>query len=166
MVFRLLLIGALAAGFTFAQDDSGGGGGGGGGGRGGGGGGASSLPSVGRPMASVLDRMATACNLSKDQRNKFKTILDAASKSAEALRKQIPQSRIQMGAAVQAGKSADEVKKLEEANGLMAAQMAEMEYKTFGELYKILNDDQHKAGGGQKLLSQVSGILMKKNWDE
>jgi uncharacterized membrane protein len=164
MVFRLLLIGALAAGFTFAQDDSGGGGGGGGGG--GRGGGASSLPSVGRPTASVLDRMVTACNLSKDQRKQFKTILDAASKSAEALRKQIPQSRTQMGAAVQAGKSADEVKKLEESNGLMAAQMAEMEYKTFGELYKILSDDQHKAGGGQKLLSQVSGILMKKNWDE
>jgi uncharacterized membrane protein len=165
MLFRLLLIGALAAGFTFAQDE-GGGGGGGGGGRGSGGGGGSVMSAVPRPSASALDKMVTACNLSKDQRKQFKTILDAASKSAEALRKQIPQSRTQMGAAIQAGKSADEIKKLEEANGLMAAQMAEMEYKAFGELYKILDEDQHKAGGGQRLFGQVSGLLMKKNWDE
>ena len=165
MLFRLLLIGALAAGFTLAQDDSGGGGGGGGGGRGGGGGGGGSLPSVGRAMPSVLDRMVTACNLSKDQRKQFKTILDDASKSAEAFRKQIPQSRVQIGAAVESGKSADEIKKMVEANGLMRAQMAEMEYKAFSELYKTLDADQRRAGA-QRLLGMVTGILMKKNWDE
>jgi uncharacterized membrane protein len=162
MLFRLLLIGALAAGFTFAQDE--GGGGGGGGGRGGGGGG-SVMPSVGRAMPSVLDRMVTACNLSKDQRKQFKTILDAASKSAEALRKQVPQTRVQIGAAVETGKSADEIKKLVESNGLMRAQMAEMEYKAFSELYKTLDADQRRAGA-QRLLGMVTGILMKKNWDE
>ncbi len=165
MIFRLLVIGALAAGFGIAQDE---GGGGGGGGRGGGapGGGGGVAPAVPRAMPSPLDRMVTACNLSKDQRKQFKAILDAASKSAEGLRKQIPQSREQVGAAVQAGKSADEIKKLVDAHGLAVAQMAETEYKTFGQLYNLLDADQRKAGSGQRLLGVVGGILMKKNWDE
>jgi hypothetical protein len=43
--------------------------------------------------------------------------------------------------------------------------MTEMEYRTFGELYKILDADQRRQGA-QRVLTQLSGLLMKKNWDE
>jgi Spy/CpxP family protein refolding chaperone len=176
MLIRLLLIGALAAGVGFAQRGGGGGGdptsmgdasggaGGGGGSRGGGGGGGGMMP--GRGGMAPLDQMAASCSLSKDQKRQFKTIIDAASKSAEVLRKGIPPSRAQIGAAIQAGRSADEIRKLVEANALMTAQMAEAEYKVFGQLYNLLDAEQKKPGVGARLLSQVNGILMKKNWEE
>ena len=157
MLIRMLLIGALAAGFAVAQDE---GGGGGGGGRGGGG----VVPGVPRSMPSVLDRMATACNLSKDQKKEFKTILDSAGKEGEPLRKQIPQSRADVAAALQAGKAPDQVKTLVEANAAARAQMTQLEMKTFAALYKLMDADQRKQGA-QRVFSSMTGLFMKKNWD-
>jgi Spy/CpxP family protein refolding chaperone len=162
---RLLLISALAASVLCAQEGGGGGGGmGGGGGRGGGGG--ASVPEVPRGgMATPLERMTKACDLSKDQAKQFSTILNAASKSVAAIREEIPNDRKQLAAAILAGKSADEIKKLEEASGLAAAQMTQAEMKTFGDLYKLLDPDQrHK--GDSTVFNMLPGMLMKKNWNE
>jgi Spy/CpxP family protein refolding chaperone len=167
MYLKLLLIGALAAGIACAQDQGGGGGGGGGmgggGGRGGGGGG-NSLPSV-QAQPTPLDRMAALCTLSKDQKKQFSAILDAASKSAVDLRKQIPADRQALEAAVQAGKIPDEIKKLEEADGQAMAQMTQIEMKAFVDLYKLLDPDQRKAGG-QRIFSMLGGMFFKKNWND
>lgn len=153
MVLRILLMIVLMTGFAFAQ-------------RGGGGGvgDSSGLNVVALP--SVLDNMETACKLTKDQKKQFKTILDAASKSAEPLRKQIPQNVELIGSAVMSGKSADEIQKLVESNAQMRAQISEMEYKTFSELYKTLDDGQRMGTGPQNLFNLTSGILMKKKWNE
>jgi Spy/CpxP family protein refolding chaperone len=176
MLIRLLLIGVLAAGAGLAQRGGGGGGGdptsmgdasggGGGGSRGGGGGGGGMMP--GRGSMAPLDMMANRCNLSKDQKKQFSTILDAAHKSAAAvaLRKQIPASREQIAAAVLAGKSPEEVKKVVDASGLAMAQMSQIELKTFGELYNLLDADQKKAGS-QVVYNALAGMFLKKNWNE
>jgi hypothetical protein len=82
------------------------------------------------------------------------------------LRKQIPENLGLIGTAVVSGKSADEIKKLVEDNGRMRAQISEMEYKTFGELYKLLDDGQRMGTGAQSLFNLTTGILMKKKWNE
>ena len=87
-------------------------------------------------------------------------------KGAEPLRKQIPQSLDLIGTAVMLGKSADEIKNLVEANAQMRAQISEMEFKTFGELYKILDNDQRMGTGAQNLFNLTNGILMKNKWNE
>jgi hypothetical protein len=153
MVLRILLMIVLMTGFAFAQ-------------RGGGGsvGDSSGLNVVALP--SVLDKMETACKLTKDQKKEFKTILDTASKSAETLRKQIPENLTLIGKAAVSGKSTDEVKKLVDENGRMRAQISEMEYKTFGQLYKLLDDGQRMGTGAQSLFNLTTGILMKKKWND
>jgi len=163
MLIRLMLVGVLAAGFALAQDDSAGApsGGGRGGGRGG-----ADMPMVPRASASPLDRLATGCNLSKDQRKQFSAILDAAHKSAADLRKQVPLGRLQVEAAIQAGKSPDEIKKLVELHGLAMAQMTQIEMKAFGDLYKLLDEDQKKAKGGQQIYNVLPGLFTKKNWND
>jgi hypothetical protein len=149
MIFRILLMAVLMTGIAFAQQMPGGG---------------NSLNVVALP--SVLDKLTDACKLTKDQKTQFKTVLDAASKSAETLRKQIPENLGLIGTAVVSGKSADEIKKLVEDNGRMRAQISEMEYKTFGELYKLLDDGQRMGTGAQSLFNLTTGILMKKKWNE
>jgi Spy/CpxP family protein refolding chaperone len=152
MAIRIVLMILLLTGSALAQR----------GGRGGG----EDGPPIPVAQPSVLDKMVTACNLSKDQKKQFKTLLDAASKSAEPLRKQIPASLQLIGTAAVSGKNADELKRLMEENGEMRARLSELEYKTFGELYNLLTPDQRKGPGGQRLFNLTSGILMKKNWNE
>jgi Spy/CpxP family protein refolding chaperone len=160
MYLRLLLIGALAAGFAFAQEP---GGGGGGGGSGRGGSGYAAQPQ--RVMSSPLELMTIACKLSKDQAKQFTAILDAAGKSAADLRKQVPASREQLEAAAQAGKSPDEIKKLEDAGGLAMAQMTGIEMKAFADLYKLLTPEQRRTGA-QGVFNILPGMFLRKNWNE
>jgi Spy/CpxP family protein refolding chaperone len=154
MYLRLLVIGALAAGVLCAQR---------GGGGGGGGGLAPDVPRGG--MATPLERMAKACDLSKDQTKQFNTIINAANKATASLREEIPNDRKQLAAAIAAGKSPDEIKKLVDAAGLSAAQMTQAEMKTFSDLYKLLDPDQGKKGA-QVVLGMIPTLLMKKNWNE
>ncbi len=169
MKLRLLLIAALAVGVAFAQDE--GGGGGGGGGMGGGGG---VMPSMPRSQPQALDRMESMCKLTKDQKKQFKTIMDAAQKEAEPLRKQLLQNNQQLSAAVVKAKSASDVKAELEAYGMTSAQMNQLEMKTFVSLYKLLDDDQKKTGGGRlfntffdhQYFSEKTGVFMSKNWQE
>jgi len=164
---RLLSIAALAAGFVFAQGP----GGGGGGGMGGGGGVAPQVP-MARPGA--LERMVTTCNLTKDQKKEFKSIMDAAQKDAEPLRKQLLQSVQQLAAEVVKAKSPDDVKAQIEAVGLASGQMTQLEMKTFAQLYKLLEDDQKKATGtrlfsqffNHQYYSATNGIFMGKDWED
>jgi len=109
--------------------------------------------------------MTEACSLSKDQKKQFSAILDADSKAAAPLRKQIPLTREQVGAAALAGKSPEEIKKLEEASGQQTAEMTQIEMKAFGELYAKLDPAQQKVGA-QKLYNLLTGMFMKKNWND
>lgn len=109
--------------------------------------------------------MTAVCKLSKDQTKQFSAIFDAASKSAVDLRKQIPAGRVAIEAAVQSGKSPDEIKKLEDANGLAVAQMTQIEMKAYADVRKLLDPDQIKAGGA-RVYGQIVGMFMKKSWND
>ncbi len=155
MFLRILLIGAIAAAIVPAQE-----GGGGGGGRGGGDMGAPN-PSA---RISKLDTMTKACNLNKDQQKQFKTIFSIGSKEAEQIRKQAPQLRNQIAAAVQAGKAKAEIDPLVKSYSEMLAQATAMEIKAFGKAYALLDPDQKKQGG-QRVFALVTGMFMKNNWE-
>jgi Spy/CpxP family protein refolding chaperone len=171
MKMRFLFIAALAVvGMAYAQDE-----GGGGGGRGGGGGGGGVMPSMpGRGMPQALDRMENFCKLTKDQKKQFKTVMDAAQKEAEPVRKQLLQNEKDLAAAAVKAKSSADVKAQVDGLGAASAQMAQIELKTFAQLYKALDDDQKKTGGGQlfnsffnhQYFSETNGIFMGKNWQE
>ncbi len=171
MKMRFLFIAALAVGIAFAQDEGGGGGGmGGGGGRGGG----MSLPSTPMSRPQALDRMETMCKLTKEQKKEFKSIMDAAQKEAEPLRKQLLQNDQELSAAVVKAKSADDVKTQIAAGALASAQMTQLEMKTFVALYKLLDADQKKTGGSRlfstffnhQYFSATNGVFMGKNWQD
>ena len=119
---------------------------------------------MGRASVSKLDQMATACTLTKDQKKQFKTILDNDNKEADSLRKQLATNKTALSAAVAGGRSADEIKKLVDADSLAHAQMIQKEYKAFGELFKVLDLDQKKLGA-QKVLGLMGGIFLNKNWE-
>jgi Spy/CpxP family protein refolding chaperone len=162
MIIRFLLIAALAAGAAFAQ-------------RGGGGGGdAGIVPNMPMSRPQALDRMESICKLTKDQKKEFKSIMDAAQKEAEPLRKQILQNDQQLGAVVVKAKSPDDAKPQVEAAGLAYAQMTQLEMKTFAALYKLLDDDQKKTAGARlfssffnhQYFSETNGLFMGKNWQE
>jgi succinate dehydrogenase flavin-adding protein (antitoxin of CptAB toxin-antitoxin module) len=108
--------------------------------------------------------MATACTLTKDQKKQFKTILDNDNKDADGLRKQLAASKTAMESAISGGKSPDDVKKAVDADSLLHAQMTQKEYKAFGELLKVLDDDQKKLGQN-RVLSLMGGIFLNKNWE-
>ncbi len=157
MFIRLALACLLAAGFAFAQR---------GGGRGGipdAAGSGEGVPTM-RSAPTRLDLMANTCALSKDQKKQFKTILDAGSKDAEGLRKQIAQSKSTVETAVVAGKNSDEIRKLVEADARLSAQMTEREYKAFAELYKLLDADQKKQGA-QRMFELMRGIFATRTWN-
>ena len=170
MILRFLLVCLLAAGCAFAQDEGGGGGGGGmggGGGRGGGGGGGG----MGMSRPSKLDQIGTACNLSKDQKKQFKTILDGINKDAEDIRKQLPTAQKAMQTAIIAGKSGGELQQAIDAYASLNTQMTVMETKAFGVLFKTLDADQTvnadlKKQRAQRLLNLMGGIFANKNWDQ
>jgi Spy/CpxP family protein refolding chaperone len=152
---RLFMAGLLATGFAFAQRGRGGIPDAAGSGEG--------VPTL-RPAETRLDVMATTCRLSKDQKKQFKTILNAGSKDADGLRKQVAQSKSTVETAIVAGKSSDEIRKLVEADASLSAQMTEREYKAFSELYKLLEPDQKKQGA-QRLFGLMKGIFAAKSWD-
>ena len=170
MKMRFLFIAALAVvGMAYAQDEGGGGGGRGGGG---GGGGMPSMP--GRGGMQALDRMESTCKLTKDQKKEFKSIMDAAQKEAEPLRKQLLQNEKDFTLAAVKASSGNEVKAQAEAVALTSAQMTQLEMKTFVALYKLLDADQKKNGGGRmfsmffnhQYYSETNGVFMGKNWQE
>jgi hypothetical protein len=167
MLLRLLLAAALAASLACAQEEGGGGGGGGGsrgggggGGRGGGGGGMSMRPQ----MPTPFERITTAFTLTKEQKKDFKSLIDEISKEAAPVREQIVQSRAQLLAAAQAGKSQAELKKLADSHAGLMARMTHLEMTAFGKICAKSSDAQRKQGAAA-LFTTVQGLFMKKNWD-
>jgi hypothetical protein len=114
--------------------------GGGGGGRGGNGMGIGDGAPSG--PANRLEIFANMLKLSKDQKRDVKTILDDGQKEANPLRDQMVKSRDSIAAAVQEGKSADQVKPLIIAHAGLEGQMVEIEMKSFFGIAKTLEPDQ------------------------
>jgi Spy/CpxP family protein refolding chaperone len=155
MIGRLLLTAILAVAVASAQR----GGGGGGKKGGGGGGGEFNMPRVVQRFEAISEML----KLTKDQKKEFKSTMDEAQKEAAPIRDHMLKSRLEIGDAVQAGKSQDEIAKLTASLGSLQAQMTEIELKTFAKVYKMLEGEQKNAS--RDLLPQMKTIFMGKNWN-
>jgi Spy/CpxP family protein refolding chaperone len=121
---------------------------GGGGGMGGGG----FAPS--RP--SKLEQFADKLKLTKEQKDDLVTVLTAAMEQSAPLRGQLDQGRVQIAGAMIEGKSPDDLKKLMDDYTSLAAQLTDIEAKTFGKIYESLKPNQQaKAGQAFELLAAV-----------
>jgi uncharacterized membrane protein len=151
MLRNILLFGLLASSLAFAQR----GGGGGGGSRGG-----SNAPSMGFGSTAPFDRISEALKLTKDQKKDFKSTMDDAQKEATPVHEQILKSRLAIADAVAAGKSQDELIKSE---GVLEAQMAEIELRAFVKVSSTLEEEQKPRAG--VLFLMMRGFFAKKNWN-
>jgi Spy/CpxP family protein refolding chaperone len=147
MFVRLLLTAVLATTLVSAQGKKGGGGGGGGGGMG---------PSMVPQRPSKLEQFADKLKLTKEQKQDVQGMLSAAMEQAAPLRDQIDKGRVAIAGAMIEGKSGDDLKKLLDDYTSLAAQMTDIEAKTFGKVYESLKPNQQaKAGQAFELLVAV-----------
>lgn len=153
MVFRLYLTVMLVAASAFGQ----------GGGRGGGMGGGEGMSGAPAYVASRLDTITQVLQLNKEQKKFVKTTFDEAQKEAVPVREQIGKSHEAMGAAVQAGKSQEELNGLIASHTVLEAQMAQVEMKAFAKVYLQLEKAQRDTS--QFLFQMMKGMFREKNWN-
>uniref|UniRef100_Q01XX6 Periplasmic heavy metal sensor n=1 Tax=Solibacter usitatus (strain Ellin6076) TaxID=234267 RepID=Q01XX6_SOLUE len=151
MLRKILLTGLLASTLVFAQR-----GGGGGGSRGGG----SNMPNIGFGGGTPFDKVSDALKLSKDQKKDFKAAMDEGQKQATPVHEEILKTRQQIAEAVAGGKSSEELVKNE---GVLEAQMAEIEMRAFAKVAETLEEDQKPRAG--MLFQMMRGFFAKKNWN-
>jgi hypothetical protein len=157
MFYRLLLIGVLAASCGLAQGKKGGGGGMGG----------DSGSPMPMAMPNKFDTICNTLNLTKDQKKTVKTMLDDGAKEATPLREQLSKTRIVVADAIQNKKNDDELHSVEAASAAVAAQMTQLEMKTFAKLYSSLDDNQKANKNAVARVFQImTGIFREKNWNE
>ncbi len=158
MFVRLLLATVLATALASAQGMGGGGGGmGGGGGKGSKGGGGSGMGSgMSSQRPSKLEQFADKLKLTTEQKQTVQGILNAAREQSAPLRGQLDQGRVAIAGALIEGKSGDDLKKIMDDYTSLAAQLADIEAKTFGKIYETLKPNQQaKAGQTFELLVAV-----------
>jgi LTXXQ motif family protein len=152
MMIRLFVIAALLTGIATAQR---------GGSRNNSG---ANLPPMGQSRVNRLDMLGQMLNLTKDQKKDVKTILDDGQKEAAPLRDQLAKSRAQVAAAIQAGKSQEEVNHAINAYADVQTQMTAVEMKAFAGIYKDLDSAQQQQA--PRLFAIMGGIFKGKNWME
>jgi heavy-metal resistance protein len=121
------------------------------------------LPSVGTRI-NRLDMLGQFLNLSKDQKKDVKTIMDDGQKEASPLHDQLSKARAQVAAAIQAGKSQDEINQAIKGYAEIQTQMTAIEMKAFAGIYKDLDSSQQQQAS--RLFALMSGVFKGKNWME
>ena len=157
MLKKILVGGLLCASLALAQ--------GRGGNKNGGG------DNMGAPMrggvATRFDNIANALNLDKDQKKTVRTILDDGAKEAAPIRDQIGKSRIAVGEAVAANKSEEDLKQVARTTSDLAAQLTQLELKTFAKIFAALDDTQKKDTRSLgRVFVAMNNIYHSKNWNE
>jgi hypothetical protein len=150
MFLRVLFTAVLAAGLALAQRGGGGGGGGMGDDMGGGmgGGGGRGMDGMGGGMGmrpqrqSKFEQFVEKLKLSKEQGEEVQKAFSAAQEEAAPIRSQMDQGRVTIAGALIEGKSADDVKKMQDAYAALCAKMAAVEAKAFAKVYATLKPNQ------------------------
>ena len=93
-----------------------------------------------------IERMATALNLTPDQREKATAIMNEAKQSAEPIRAQLKQSREALATAVKANNTAD-IDRLANSQGVLMGQLAAIHSKAFAQVYTLLTPEQRQKAG-------------------
>jgi hypothetical protein len=158
MVKKILVAGLLCASMALAQGK-------------GGGGGNKNAGDMAAPMAPAVatrfDNIAGALNLNKDQKKAVRTILDDGAKEAAPIRDQIGKSRIAVGEAIGANKSEEDLKQVARTTSDLAAQLTQLELKTFVKIVAALDDTQKKdTRSMNRAYVLMNNIYHTKNWND
>jgi alanyl-tRNA synthetase len=147
MFARLLLATLFAAALAFAQGKKGGGS------KGGMGDGMGDF----RPQRqSKIEQFADRLKLSKEQKEEAQAALSAALEESAPVRNEIDKSRVAIAGAMIEGKSADEIKKLQDEYTAVAVKWTAIEVKAFTRVYASLKpNQQQKAGQAFELLAEA-----------
>jgi hypothetical protein len=122
------------------------------------------MPSVGPARMNRLDMLSQILNLTKDQKKDVKTIMDDGQKEAAPLHDELAKARAQVAAAIQAGKSQDEVNQAIKAYAGVQTRMTAIEMKAFAGVYNDLDSAQKQ--NASRLFAMMNGVFKGKNWME
>jgi len=89
-----------------------------------------------------FERMATRLNLTEDQKQQTKSIMQAARESSRPVVQQLRQSRQAVRDAIKAGKSDAEINQLTANVGQLAGQVATIRVQAFAKTYALLTPEQ------------------------
>jgi|SRR5579864_3257266 len=106
----------------------------------------------------MLDRMASELNLTDDQKQQVKSILDSARQSAQPVAQQLRQDRQALRDAVQSGKSDANIDQLSGDVGNLTGQLTAIHTKAFAKIYALLTPDQRTKA--QALHDRMRGMFM------
>lgn len=127
---------------------------------GGGGGGMSGMP---MNLTNRLETITQILQLNKDQKKFVKTTFDQAQKEAALVRDQLLKSHEEIGAAVQSGRSPEELAGLISSHTALEAQMTQIEMKAFASVFRRL--EQIQQGNARSLFLMMRGMFSEKNWN-
>jgi Spy/CpxP family protein refolding chaperone len=146
-LMRFGTVAALASGMIFAQ---------------------TSAPSTQQPQppaqhrqwnrSQMLDKLATKLNLTDDQKQQAKSIMDSSHESSKPVRDQLRQDRLALKDAVKAGKSEAEIDQLSANLGKDTGQMTAIRTKAFAKVYALLTPDQRTQA--DQLAGHAHGMFM------
>ncbi len=153
MVLKIVWTVFLAAGLAMAQ-------------RGGSRNNSAPMGDMGMSRPEPLDQLAQMLKLNRDQRKDVKGIMDDTQKEVMPLRESMAKSREQIGAAIEAGKSQDEIDQAVKSFAALEAQVSGVETKAFAKIFSGLDADQkNNAQGLVNSLMFMHEVFKRKNWN-
>ena len=96
------------------------------------------------PMHNHLQKMAAQLSLTDAQQAQAKAIFQGARQAAKPVRQQLRQERQALQAAIQAGKSDQEIQQMASAEGPELAQLAAIRASASAKFYSTLTADQQQ----------------------
>ena len=129
--------------------------------------GGANIRSIVAPQSRLV-AMEKGFELTKEQKNSVKTLMDAAHKEALPIREGLAKTHAAIAAAVQAGKPQAEIDAASKAYGEQAAAMAGAEMKAMADIMKLLTDQQREktAAVSAMFFNMRGAFLDNKKWDD
>ena len=156
MALKIVSTVLLAAGLLMAQGHKGGGGNNNSG----------MMGEMSAQRPGPLDQLAQMLKLTRDQRKDVKGILDDAQKDVAPLRDSMAKSREQIAAAIEAGKSQDEIDQAVKSFSVIEAQVTAAEAKAFTRIFAGLDAGQKANQQGLVTsLMFLHELFKRKNWN-
>jgi len=104
-------------------------------------------PSPGRLARLRPKRLARILNVTGDQKQQVKSIVQQARQTAQPVRQQIRQNRQALAAAVTSGQTDAQIQQLAAQQGNLLGQMVALRTQTWARIYGLLTPDQRAQAG-------------------
>jgi protein CpxP len=106
----------------------------------------------------MFDRLATQLNLTDDQKQQAKAIMQSARESTRPIAQELRQNRQALNEAVKAGKPEADIDQLAANTGRLMGQMTAIRTKSFAKVYALLTPEQRTKA--DQLRGQHRGMFM------